>query len=81
MLFRSRLNVDVAGYQARRRAALEEFARTVAGRVLESGRDQALEPMPAADRKLVHDVVAEIDGVMTTSEGAEPRRRVVLRRA
>jgi spoIIIJ-associated protein len=75
-----RLNVDVAGYQARRRAALEEFARSLAARVLESGRDQALEPMPAADRKLVHDVVAEIDGVTTTSEGEEPRRRVVLRR-
>jgi predicted RNA-binding protein Jag len=27
----------------------------------------------------VHDVVAEIDGVTTISEGEEPRRRVVIR--
>jgi spoIIIJ-associated protein len=27
---------------------------------------------------VVHDTVAEIDGVATESEGEEPRRRVVL---
>jgi spoIIIJ-associated protein len=35
--------------------------------------------MSASDRKVVHDAVAELDGVSTTSEGEEPRRRVVLR--
>jgi spoIIIJ-associated protein len=34
--------------------------------------------MGAADRKVVHDTVNEIDGVSTTSEGEEPRRRVVI---
>jgi spoIIIJ-associated protein len=34
--------------------------------------------MTAADRKVVHDTVNDIDGVMTTSEGEEPRRRVVI---
>ena len=76
-----RIRVDVGGYQAKRRAALEEFVRDLAGKVVESGRDQALEPMGASDRKVVHDAVAEIDGVTTVSEGEEPRRRVVLRRA
>ena len=34
--------------------------------------------MNAADRKVVHDAVNEIDGVSTVSVGEEPRRRVVL---
>lgn len=76
-----RINVDVAGYRAKRRDALEAFTRQLAERVIETGRDQALEPMSAADRKVVHDVAATIDGVETTSEGEDPRRRVVLRRS
>jgi len=75
-----RIRVDVGGYQAKRRAALERFVHDLAQKVLESGREHALEPMGAADRKVVHDAVAEIDGVTTISEGEEPRRRVVLRR-
>ena len=50
----------------------------MAAEVAETGEERALEPMSAADRKVVHDVVADIDGVDTTSEGEEPRRRVVI---
>jgi len=75
-----RIRVDVAGYQAKRRVALEGFVHDLAQKVLDTGRDHALEPMMAGDRKIVHDTVAEIDGVGTISEGEEPRRRVVLRR-
>jgi spoIIIJ-associated protein len=77
----ARIFVDVAGYRARRRAALEEFALELAEKVKESGRDQALEPMSAGDRKAVHDAIAPLEGVTTISEGEEPRRRVVLRKA
>jgi spoIIIJ-associated protein len=74
-----RVHVDVAGYRAKRREALTEFTRQLAERVRADGTEQALEPMGAPDRKVVHDVVAEIDGVSTSSEGEEPRRRVVIR--
>lgn len=77
----ARIHVDVAGYRARRREALTRFVRELAEKVLATGREQALEPMGAADRKVVHDTVAELDGVTTMSEGEEPRRRVVLRRS
>ncbi len=77
----TRINVDVAGYRARRREALAHFAEELAGKVRESGKDQALEPMPPADRKVVHDTIAELEGVTTMSEGEEPRRRVVVRPA
>ena len=75
----ARIDVDVAGYRAQRREALAKFATQLADKVVESGKEQALEPMGAADRKVVHDAVAEIDGVTTISEGEDPRRRVVIR--
>ena len=74
-----RVHVDVGGYRAKRRDALSEFARRLADQVRDEGTEQVLEPMGAPDRKVVHDVVAEMDGVITISEGEEPRRRVVIR--
>ena len=76
-----RIHVDVAGYRAKRRTALEAFTRQLVDKVLETGKAQALEPMSAADRKIVHDTAGEIDGVVTESDGEEPRRRVVIRKA
>jgi spoIIIJ-associated protein len=72
------MHVDVAGYRERRRQALVDFAHKIAGEVKETGEERAMEPMTAADRKVVHDAIGEIDGVETTSEGEEPRRRVVV---
>jgi spoIIIJ-associated protein len=73
-----RVRIDVAGYREKRRGALERFTQKVAEQVLETGTAQVLEPMAPADRKVVHDTANTIDGVRTTSEGDEPRRRVVL---
>jgi spoIIIJ-associated protein len=74
----ARVLVDVAGYRQKRRAALERFARQVAEQVQESGNEQQLEPMTPPDRKVIHDTVNDIEGVVTRSEGLEPQRRVVV---
>ncbi|MXZ84273.1 MAG: hypothetical protein F4Z02_01265 [Acidimicrobiia bacterium] len=73
-----RIRVDIGGYRERRRAALESFCEKIALEVRDNGTEKPLEPMNAADRKVVHDVVADIDGVSTVSEGQEPRRWVVI---
>ncbi len=73
-----RIVVDVAGYRKDRREALERFTRDVAAQVVATGVVRVLEPMPPADRKVVHDTVNTIDGVSTSSEGEEPRRRVLI---
>lgn len=75
---RAFVNVDVEGYRARRRAILERRARSAAARVRRSGKPQALEPMPAYERKVVHDVLTRFQGVRTISDGEEPNRRVVI---
>jgi spoIIIJ-associated protein len=77
----ARVRVDVAGYRARRKEALERFAISVADSVKESGVAKALDPMGSADRKVVHDVVNDIEGVVTVSEGEDDARRVVIRPA
>jgi spoIIIJ-associated protein len=73
-----RVRIDIGGYRERRKEALARFATQVAADVAQSGVPKALEPMHPADRKVVHDTVNDIDGVATTSEGEEPRRRVVI---
>jgi spoIIIJ-associated protein len=73
-----RILVDVAGYRERRAEALGRFSRQVAAEVLESGSARSLEPMSPADRKVVHDTINEIDGVVTRSEGEDPERYVVI---
>ena len=73
-----RLRVDVDGYRERRREALIRFSTGLAEKVAESGEELSLEPMNPADRKIVHDTIAAIDGVNTLSEGNDPRRYVVI---
>jgi spoIIIJ-associated protein len=77
----ARVRLDVAGYRARRKVALERFAQEVAESVKASGVAKALDPMGSADRKVVHDAVNEIEGVSTASEGEDAARRVVIRPA
>lgn len=74
----TRLRVDVAGYRERRRDALSRFAMKVASEVIESGKPRVLEPMASADRKVVHDTLAEVDGVTTRSRGDDPYRQIVV---
>ncbi len=76
-----RILVDVAGYRQRRIAALQRFTRQVAEETLRTGLERALEPMSPADRKVVHDTINEIAGVVTRSEGEDPERYVVIARA
>jgi len=76
---RARIVVDAEDYRKRQRARLESHARDVARKVARSGLEQALDPMNAYERKIVHDAVASVGGVETSSTGEEPERRVVIR--
>jgi len=73
-----RILVDVARYRERRVAALGRFAQQVADEVTSTNEERALEPMSAADRKAVHDALTDRSGIVTRSEGEEPRRFVVV---
>lgn len=74
----TRLRLDISGYREKRRAALARFALEQADAVAESGEERVLEPMPSADRKVIHDAIGDRTDVVTRSEGEDPRRRVVI---
>jgi spoIIIJ-associated protein len=74
----SRVVVDAAGYRGQREQALRAEADRVAGLVLSEGREIALRPMPAAERRFLHEYLRERGDVETHSEGDEPRRRLVV---
>ena len=74
---RSRLMLDVAGHRADRRAALVEIAKEAITEVRASGERRSLTPMTAFERKVVHDEVLAA-GLVSESEGSEPRRFVVI---
>ncbi|CUU57316.1 spoIIIJ-associated protein [Parafrankia irregularis] len=75
---RSRLMLDVGGHRARRRVELRKVATSAARKVLDTGEPRKLAAMTPFERKVVHDVIATIDGVHSESEGEEPSRRVVV---
>ncbi len=75
---RSRLMLDIAGHRDRRRKELETLAQEAIADVKESGEPVRLAPMNPFERKIVHDVVAAA-GLISESEGEEPRRCVVVR--
>jgi len=74
----SRVVVDAAGYRGQREEALRVEADRVAGLVISEGREIALRPMPAAERRFLHEYLRERGDVETHSEGDEPRRRLVV---
>ncbi len=74
---RSRLMLDVAGHRAGRRAALVTLAKEAIEGVKSSGESTSLSPMTAFERKVVHDEVLAA-GLVSESEGSEPRRYVVI---
>jgi spoIIIJ-associated protein len=74
---RSRLMLDVASHRAERRAALVTIAKEAIDEVRTTGERKPLTPMTAFERKVVHDEVLAA-GLVSESEGAEPRRFVVI---
>ena len=73
-----RVVVDAAGYRERREAALRRAADRAVEDALAFGRPVELEPMSAAERRIVHTYLKDRPDVETHSEGQEPDRRLVV---
>lgn len=74
---RSRLMLDIAGHRDRRRSELTILAKDAIAEVKQRGEAVRLAPMNPFERKIIHDLVAEA-GLVSESEGVEPKRRVVI---
>lgn len=74
-----RVVLEVNGYRENRQDYLASLGRRTAEQVLETGQEIELEPMPASERRIVHNAIGEIGGVETESVGEGKERRIVIR--
>ncbi len=70
--------LDVEGYRQRREQQLRRLAARMAEQAIRTGRRQVLEPMPAAERRIIHLALRDHPEVTTQSIGEEPNRKVVI---
>jgi spoIIIJ-associated protein len=75
----SRVNVDIAEYKKQRADRLRDKAEEWVKKVRDSGEPMDLEPMNAADRRVVHKLAAEY-GLTSESTGEGRDRHIVLKR-
>ncbi len=73
------VTVDVERYRRRREETLRNLARRMAERVRQTRRPITLEPMPAAERRIIHLALANDPNVATSSIGSGDARKVVIR--
>jgi spoIIIJ-associated protein len=73
-----RVSIDADGYRERRERTLHGDADGAAEEALRSGQPVELDPMPPAERRIVHEYLRERGGVETHSEGDEPERYLVV---
>ena len=73
-----RVVLDVENYRQRREDSLRDMAAKVATRVAQTNRSITLEPMPPADRRIIHTSLAEHPGGRTESAGEGENRKVTI---
>jgi spoIIIJ-associated protein len=74
----ARVTIDADGYRERRAESLRSIALDAAEESLRAGEAVELDPMPASERRVVHEYLRERDDVQTHSEGEEPERYLVV---
>jgi len=70
--------IDAENYREKRKGTLESLAQRLAKQVFSTKKKVILEPMPSFERKVIHQALSHHPHVITTSEGAEPHRHVVI---
>jgi spoIIIJ-associated protein len=73
------LVLDIAGYRAAREQELETLARDLVQKVKNFGGTETMPSMSAYERRQIHLILQDIEGIESASEGEEPYRRIVIR--
>ena len=70
--------IELNGYRAQQRAALESVAADAVARVRETGESVAIDSLSSSQRKQLHAMLAAYSDITTHSEGQEPHRQLVV---
>lgn len=75
-----KIELDVEGFKEKRKETLRELGRKMAKKALSTGKTIRLNPMPPRERKIIHEVINRFEGLDTFSEGADPKRYIVIKK-
>ena len=73
------LIIDVEGYREKKMDALRKIVRGARDTVLITQDEVSLDPMSPSDRKIIHLLCRDLDGVTSESRGEGMGRRVFIR--
>lgn len=74
-----RVRVDVGGFRKRQADTLTKLAERLAVQVAKSGEPHELQPMPPAERRVIHIALKEHPDVMSESIGEGAARRLIIK--
>lgn len=77
--FGIKVNLDVAGYKAKRERNIIYEVKKIAREVMKTHVDAKLDPMNSYERRIVHTALADFKNIETQSEGEEPNRYTVIK--
>ncbi len=73
-----KVTLNIGNYREKREKTLRELARKVSAQVISTGRSRTLEPMNPYERRIIHTVIQDIEGVTSNSVGEGSGRRVII---
>ncbi len=74
----SAYTVELAAHRTKRYLTLAQMAQEVAAKVRETQQEVEMPPLPPAERRLIHTLLAEQSDLATESRGQEPHRCLVV---
>ena len=77
--FDLRIIVDVSNYKAKKIKNLENEIKKICKEVLKTSIEVKLDPMNSYERRKVHSVVSEFEGLQSISYGEEPNRYTIIK--
>ena len=76
---RPRVVIDANGHEAKKIEALRTTAHMMAERARYFKASVAVDPMPAHERRIIHEFLAEMSDLETESEGVGEKRHIVIK--
>ncbi len=75
-----RVLLDVNNYRGEQKVRLENMVKSLAEKVLTTGSPVAMANMSSYERRICHMVLAEIEGLVSESEGEGEERHIVIKK-
>lgn len=75
---RIEISVDINGYKESRYKKVAAMTKRIGKQVLRSKVDAKLDPLPADERKVIHQVISEMNHLKTESQGEGKNRFITI---